>query len=935
MIPRDQQRDAPSRIPIFVIFIASGAAGLFYQVVWTRLLTLVFGSTIFAVSAVLTAFMAGLGLGSFVLSRWADRGIRPLRIYSILEILIGLYALLFPLLLKGIQSGYIAVARTGDVGFTPLVLAKFLMGVGVLLLPTALMGGTLPLLSRYLVRSLNLATREIAYLYALNTAGATLGTFIAGFLLIPQVGLKATMFVAVTLNIAAGAVALFLSRNESPFSAEAPETGGRESAAPRRPKGIDPSPRRQVRLALVIMFFSGLFALVFEVVWTRILLLYMGSTTYTFSTMLTTFLFGIAAGSYFIGLAAPRIKRPFLLLALVEIGIGASIFITAPAMWKASAIMESPAFSQLSWETYNLSKFALCFGVMLLPTLLMGATFPLATQVVLRSPDEVGRSVGNVYSVNTLGAIIGSMAAGLLLIPVLGLGGTFAVASLGNMALGGAAIFSSGNKRLLPWGFTFAAPALALVLLHASVTKLLRQTVIERIAQTGSIVFEGDGLEAHVAVDQHAFGYRQLWINGDIVAKSTASVSGHNMLGHLPMLLAEENKDVLVIALGTGISAGSTSLYEPETLDIVEISELVVENVHLFWFDNHDLVSNPKANFVVDDGRNFVQTAKKTYDVVAAEPLQPWKVGVANLYTREYYEACRRLLNTGGVAVQWIPLHGPSLQDVRDLTKTFVEVFPETSFWIFGFDVVLLGHEADFAVDLPDLESRMSRSRIREDLAEVNVTGSLDLLNHLVLGPREIGRFIETGRVMSDWFPFIEYEGPRHVHENLEINESFLELMRWRCDPATYVTAWSDEDSQSQRIRRQNVAWRLTHEGVIAQNRGMLEESRERLEEAVSQAPWLGDSRFYLSRTYFMLSDRIPLEGASDEALSKAHAQLSRALELTPDSRSVLARQAMLADRLQLRQETIEYCRRLLDVLPPFAPMNEPIKARLEHLENL
>lgn len=922
---QDLRSTAPRSI-ILLIFLASGAAGLVYQVVWTRLLTLVLGSTIFAVTAVLTSFMAGLGLGSFLLSRVADRPLRSLRLYALLEIGVGVYAFLFPLLLGAVEAAYSKIGSSMEPGLSP---SKFLLCVAILILPTAFMGGTLPLLCRYLVRHLGIATREIAYLYGINTAGAVLGTVAAGFLLVPEIGLRWSMHIAAVTNLAVGLAALAVSRGEHPYSGPGPA-----ASKPRR----DVSPAlgmdaRDLRLALATMFFSGLFSLGYEVVWTRILLLYLGSTTYTFSTMLTTFLTGIAAGSFVVGAVASKIKRPLLLLALAEIAIGASIFLTAPALWKVSAVMEATSFKALPWATYNLARFGLCFAVMVLPTLLMGATFPLATQVVLRSHDRVGRSVGDVYSINTLGAILGSLLAGLVLLPGIGPTKTFASLSMGNMILGAVVLLSGGRPAWRRWAVAAVAPAAVLIVVHTPLTDLMRRTVVERMSSEGNILFEGDGLESHVATTEGPFGYRYLWINGDVVAASPGSVSGHSTLGHLPMLFAEEGRSVLVVGLGTGIGAGSASLYGPEEMDLTEISPLVVENGTYFRVDNHDVTERPGARVIVDDARNFIQLTEKTYDVITAEPLHPWKMGTANLYTVEYYRSCRDLMNPGGVVVQWMPLYGPSLGDIQDIIRTFTEVFPEASFWAFGYDAAVLGHISPFGLNLVEIERRLETPGVLEDLERTNITGLLDLVNHLVMGPEELSEFCARGRIMSDWHPHIEYDGPKHVHEGESRREIQEALFPLHCDPRRYVTRWpsAGRDSVEAAMARQHVAWLLTQEGVIAQSRGRFEKSRRKLLEALKQAPWLGDARFYLSRTYFMTTQPLIQRGGV-EAFRVARSYLVQGLEYAPRSPSILYRLALLSEEIGSAEDARAYWRRLIEVLPPDAPRVKLARGRLKHL---
>lgn len=681
------------------------------------------------------------------------------------------------------------------------------------------------------------------------------------------------------------------------------------------------------------MFFTGLISLGYEVIWTRSLLLYMGSTNYTFTTMLTTFLFGIAAGSFLLGVIAPRIRRPLLWLGLAEAGIGASIFLTLPGLWKASQIMESPAFEAISWGQYTLAKFGLCFGVMLVPTLLMGATFPLAAQVVVRSVSHIGRSVGSVYSINTLGSILGSALTGLVLMPLMGPGPAFVLLASANLALAAVVLFMAGPRSWKAWSVVSIGLIAVLLVTQEDLTRLARQTILTRIERQGEILFEEDGLEAHVAVQEDALGFRQLWVNGDVVARSTGSVSGHNLLGHLPMLFAEDNRETLIIALGTGISAGSTSLYDPDVLDVVEISSLVRDNVHYFALDNYALHENPKTNFIIDDGRNFVEIADRTYDVIGAEPLHPWKAGVANMYTKEYYEHCLDLLNPGGIVVQWIPLYGLNDQDARDLTKSFVKVFPETSYWLFGYDAVLLGHDGGFSIDLPDLRERLSHPGVWHDLNKVRIFSEIDLLNHLVMGPAELPSYVAQAQVMKDTHPFIEYEGPKHVHAGDPNSEILRGLVEHRGDPAAYIGDWGDHpDSLRSMIEVQNQVWGTVIEGVIAQKvERNMRRSEALLSAAVEQAPWLGDAKYYLSRTHYNIGMALGQRGGIPN-IEEALRRYQEGLRLVPDSPSLLSRAANASERLSLRESAIGYWAQLMELLPDHARRRRLAEQRIEVL---
>jgi spermidine synthase len=403
---------------IFFCFLLSGLSSLIYEVLWMRMLILIFGSTTFAISTVLTAFMGGLALGSFIFGRLIDRSRHPVPIYGAIEAGIGVYALLVPAIFSSLIPLYRQVWQSLHISFYLFSVMQFVLVTLVLIVPTTLMGATLPILSKYYSDRKDRLGWTIGTLYAMNTLGGILGTFLSGFFLLPALGVRMTTFLAASLNLLIGFIVLLLVKTGDVQDKVRPQVGKNIS----RSFEGEPLSRAALRLVLVGFGLSGFASMVYEVTWSRVLAMILDSSTYAFTIMLTTFLVGIALGSFLMSRAADRLRRPLLTFILLEGAIGASsfvgLFLFAELPYLFLVLYRS--FSD-SLNLIFFSKFLLAFAVMFLPTLLIGALFPLVVRIYTPNLDRVGRSIGEVYSLNTLGCILGSFCSGFILVPLLGI----------------------------------------------------------------------------------------------------------------------------------------------------------------------------------------------------------------------------------------------------------------------------------------------------------------------------------------------------------------------------------------------------------------------------------------------------------------------------------------------------------------------------------
>lgn len=773
-------------------FFFSGAAGLVYQVVWTRILTLVFGGTVYAVSTVLAAFMGGLALGSLAFGMWADRSKKnPLLTYAWLEFLIGLYCLTTPWSLNLLRNFYSQVAPSFD--GSPFLFGVFrLVLVSVVLVPpTIAMGATFPILCLYYTESLGHLGARVGRLYSANTWGAVLGTFLAGFILVPYLGVKAALLTGVVLNTLVAALVywVYRVRNIESATSTKPATEPREAMKKGRP---------QVFLGFAC---SGMLALSYEIVWTRVLQLTIGTTVYVFSTMLIAFLVGIAFGSAVASSWADRIQKQILAFGLLEMTIG---LLTLPVVW---ALTQAPlvflsmySLFEESFLGYTLATLAISCVVLMPQAFLFGATFPLVTKLVTDDMSNLGSSIGYAYFVNTVGSIVGSLLTGFLLIPFLGTERTLLVLATGALILGVGLVLSSeasSSTRLRASGSAIAVLLLALffrepwdpVLMSSglySKPNLIRELGQEKFVKALSqmkILYLKEGVNAHVSVVEGG-GQRAIRINGKVVATTAAiDMSNQMALAHIPMLLNDDPQRTMIVGLGAGVTAGHLAGHKPENLDIVEIEPAVLGASKALADINHSPWTQEGVNLIYADGRNFVLGGQTGYDVITSDPIHPYAQGAGSLYTVEHFRNCLKLLKEEGVMAQWLPLYGMSENDSRSIVASFCEVFPHASYWVapspkeqpsYKRDAILIGSRQALEIDTEALAKRLERPDIRELVKPYGWDEPSAFVSGFLMGDKELRAYAEGAILNTDNYPVIEYGAPKGLF--LETEGTKVEL---------------------------------------------------------------------------------------------------------------------------------------------------------------
>jgi predicted membrane-bound spermidine synthase len=731
-------------LPAALLFVSGGAA-LIYQVLWVKQLSLVVGVEVYAITAGISAFFAGLALGGLVFGRWADRLRRPVKLYAGLELAVAIVAVAATLALA--QSAALFAHLEASVGLLAWLLPFSLVG-----LPAFLMGGTLPVLVRALTPSEGQMGEAGGRLYAANTAGAILGTLLAAFVLLPQFGVTGAAGVAALLNLLAALGAWFgRGKNEQALPAPALETLTRTP---------------QARLAIALYCLAGGVALGYEVVWTQSIVQFMSTRAFAFSVVLATYLAGLVLGSAVYACRADRIRDPWGLFGLLiaAAGLLALLQIAGLGRWLVilQTTLESHVLqltgSQLAGMCARFAAAALC--VVFIPTTLLGAAFPLALRLAVDS-GQVGRDVGVVVALNTLGGIAGVMLTGFVLVPEVGLVRTLVVLACVAAAIGAVAAWRGHAVR------KGMRAAILLVGAATLVTSVL--TPPQRLAQllpgarSGELVFYQEGRGGTVAVvnqQRQGQAFNRLYIQGvSNTGDAMSSLRYMRLQALLPLLIHRgEPRSALVIGFGTGITAGAMLRYPGLKHPVVaELLPQVLAAAPLFS-GNYDAVNDPRLDIRLRDGRRELLRNEQRYDVITLEPPPPSAAGVVNLYSRDFYQLAASRLQEHGLVAQWLPLPTQNDEDSRSLVRSFLDVFPHASLWTTEFhEMLLIGSATPMALDLPRIRQRFEQPQVSAALAQVGVSSVSALLATWVTDRNGLERYAGDAQPVTDDRPRIEY----------------------------------------------------------------------------------------------------------------------------------------------------------------------------------
>lgn len=766
-------------LPLLVIlFVGSGCAALIYEVIWLQMLQLVVGATSVSLGVLLGTFMGGMCLGSLFLPRLVALKHHPLQVYAFLELGIGLFGLLILYGMPLIQNVYTGIAGYG----LSSVFLRSLIAIVCLLPPTIMMGATLPAISRW-VESTPKGVSWMGFFYGGNIFGAVAGCLLAGFYLLRVYDIAIASYVAIILNIFVAGGALYVSR----ITLYQPSNTIESEKEVNSPK---------MTFVFVAIALSGMAALGSEVIWTRLLSIMLGYTVYTFSIILAEFLVGLGIGSAIGSVLSRKSKNPILMLALCQL-------LLVPAMaWTSYVLTDSLPYQSMNVEALTTEWYVFQFDLarsaiaIVIPAIFWGASFPLALAAVASEGQDPARLVGRVYAFNTIGAIIGAVLFSLIGIPILGTALSQKIIIVIS-AVSALTMFSqTAASKIKSQGFSLRLAVItSVVLLLVSFTVTRIHTVpwfsiaYGRYASNYNYLmalnnnrpdpninivplYVGEGLNGSVAVTEFNGVLRQFHSVGKVQASTDPrDMRLQRMLGHITGLLTNKPESVLVIGCGAGITAGSF-LTQPgvQNVTVCDIESLIPKVVApMFSKENYGIADgieqqNPhivngiNVKFEYDDGRHFLTTSGQKYDIISADPIDPWSKGAAALYSLEFFKTCKEHLKPGGAMSLWVPLYESSPETVKSTISTFFKVFPEGIIFSNdtngeGYDIVLFGqaNPAPFDVDLLDKKWQSDANALaRRSLSEVGFNSPYDLLSTYAGRGADLQNYMSDAEINTD-----------------------------------------------------------------------------------------------------------------------------------------------------------------------------------------
>jgi spermidine synthase len=767
-----------NRFPLVAtLFFVSGATGLLYEVAFSKLLAYIFGATAYAVSTVLASFMAGLALGAHFGGRRAGRIARPLAAYGVLEILVGLICAASPEAFEVLTSAYVRLAHAAPHSLAAITAARAGLTALVVVVPTVAMGATLPLLSR-LVTADALGKQRLPAIYAINTAGGAFGALASAYAVLPALGVRGTMHAAALTNIAIGlvAIAVGLRDERSPSSASvviAPST-----AAP-RPTHAPSMPRALLALALL----SGFLVFAAEVVQTHLLALLIGNSAYAFGLMLAVFLVCLALGAARADKLSKKHGDSALARGLAYTAL--SIALTLPLWAELPRLFLVAGKLVHGWTGRELVRALAAFGILALPTMWMGSTFPLLLRRIADEPN-VAALVGRLTVANTLGTIAGSVITGYFLLPWLGsqpaliaIAVAFALAAVAASRMAG--VERREQRRALAIGA--AAIVVAVVMPAWDLARLTNGANVYFTAgpPPDSIAFVREDVHGGVTTIARRGALTTMYTNGKFQGDDGPEMVAQRHFAHFPSLFLKHEDRVLVVGLGTGTTLGTIASYPWKRIDVAEISPSIVEAARAF-FKGPSLgaLDDPRVHLELNDGRNVLLVATEPYDLITMELTSVWFAGASSLYSREFYELTRARLTPGGVLQQWVQLHHIRRRELGSIVRTLRSVYPHVALFVGGAQGILIASAEPLVLSQARIERLEQHPPLRAILDGAKLATMLD---ELVFSGAELDQFVAESEapLSTDDNLYLEYATPKgnvlnydaSLHDTIELLRSY------------------------------------------------------------------------------------------------------------------------------------------------------------------
>ena len=726
---------------LFAAIFISGASALIYQLIWVRLLGLVFGVSSFAVATVVAVFLLGLGLGGYFFGKWSERTRDPLRIYAYVELGIAATSLLAYVLIQHLPVYRVVYEYAyNNLDLYGLSLVRLALSMLVLLPPVFLIGGTMPLIAKYFLRTPENLGSSFSKLYYVNTLGACTGVLLTGFVLVNFFGVIATLMIAIGGNLV---VALIVATRRT--SAEPPPAVAKD--------------RAPYSYMLFFLFLTGFISLSYEILWVRILSTYGLSTSQAFALIVAGFLLGFSAGSWIVARAVDRrrdLETWFSNACIVTALSGALVLLLLRQFEVVTALL-----GQALPVSILVLSLALAFLVSFIPAVFMGILFPLGVRIYVQDIDRIGAKTGVAFLFNTTGCVVGTLLTGFVLIPFFGMWNTTLLLVNLSLLLAVALLLKGQNLARAQWVSLAIVAAVANLLVFSDSKTFhaeLKGADLRIPAQGFEVIYYAEGLSGTVTGIERG-RYRGLFVDGQNVSGTDrVLLADSKMLAHVPLLLAAEPEVALTVGYGTGTTSGSMLLHDVK-VHAVEIEEKIMEAAPLFESVNYSSFSDPRLKIVLDDARNYIATTDQQFDVIVTDVTNLKYKRNPYLYTREYFRIMQQALSEVGIAAAWLPVGGLSFADLQTLIATFEAVYPHTTAWYFTqfptHFIILVGTPEPLQISLGELRDRMRQ--VERDLKTLDVDNVYELATMLLLGEQDVDALAAGQPIHTDNRPILEF----------------------------------------------------------------------------------------------------------------------------------------------------------------------------------
>ncbi len=740
---------------VSLLFLVSGATGLLYEVAFCKVLSTIFGATAYAVSTVLSAFMAGLALGAFFGGRLADKIKRPLAAYGAAEVLVGALAAGTPWVFGALTSIYVSIARSGT-SLATLTALRASLTFAIILVPTACMGATLPLLSRIFAGDAE-GQRRLPMLYATNTLGGALGSLLGAYVVLPTLGITGTMHAAAIANVLIGVTAIVLGLRGPAI--ELPSPRAREATSTR--EGLPFS-------FLGFAFASGFLVFAAEVVQTHLLAVLIGNSAYAFGLMLAVFLVCLGLGAARAPALGARHGAGALARGLALAALGLAL--TTPGWDQLPHLFTIAGKVFDSWGARELTRGAAAVLILAVPTFFMGTTFPLLLARVA-ARQSVARDTARLTIANTVGTIFGSIVTGYGLLPLLGSQRTLVAIAVVFAVLAALAVLTAAERGKTMRATAGIASAGAVVAVLAPTWNLARLTNGANVYFThgpppDDIPFVREDVHGGITTVARRGDLLTMYTNGKFQGDDGKEMAAQRHFAHFPSLFLKNEKRALVIGLGTGTTLGTVCAYPFEEIEVAEISPAIVEAAdQLFAGPSRGGLHDKRVRLHLDDGRNVLLFSDGGYDLITIELSSVWFAGSSNLYSKEFYELTKSRLAKDGVLQQWVQLHHIGAREVAVIVRTLRSVFAHVALFEGGAQGILVASDTPLVASRARLAALDQREDIRETLGEERLG---DLIGEIIASGPELDRFCEDAAkehgpplVSTDDNLFLEYATPK------------------------------------------------------------------------------------------------------------------------------------------------------------------------------